>query len=762
MQRRSLAALAALTFSGTMYVAWNQQTRLPYGDHLRWVSSAFDASIFMQPDSGVDGGTTYDIVLWVSASYGSPLANYGPPYYSGIPRCLDDASICAYRAIADAGVVAAVEPDAGLGITPQVGAIQVLGRALNRPVILVDCPFPGAPVALYNLATCGMYGRMDDAVAFAVDAGATPRISILTDNSGGFNEARAGSPFSSYIANMTTHRNAILTHIAARADAGVAGYGGSHPVRFAFNSGTAQHYNAGGIAQHPYADDFVTYTSDAGTNSALCGELYFVETGADNLHPSQAGGIAMADLYGRCWARMLRPSPVYASAVLTNVVVESATDIRATFFLPCRAEGTCLDNVPITVDTTNVALQQTTGNVNSYGFHFYSSGVIQTPGAASSATGLACAGGSQYCDVRVTFANMPASFDSISYADTAQVNTAVSPTNARGGGGNFIARLNADAGAVCGADSPCGDWTVANVISGLSPYDGGPLDAAADAGFADAEVDAGFADAAADAGFADAAPDAAPSDSGIHPDAAVDAGPDAGAYSNQYFIASNGGYLSYNPSGGALNLTSTFTFCFALRDRVNNTFQSPIGRWGSPNDIIWGFGQLSNRTPRIYAVGFETGGIGFDINTPVWVNNTWIQACVVFNGTSSAAYINGVAASLTYNGTIPSTLTVSPSTPWHILAQGSTHADLDSVVFYDTVLTQAEMDDHRCAFTSITNVDGGANPCSGQSLGQVVANPGFIEAYLFDSPDAGPGASYTGTRDFSAVGSVSHTASPLP
>jgi hypothetical protein len=589
---------------------------------------------------------------------------------------------------------------------------------------------------------------MDDAVAFAVDAGATPRISILTDNSGGFNESRAGDPFVDYIADMTVHRDAILAHIAARADAGIAGYTGSHPVRFAFNSGTAQHYSNNGIAQHPYANDFVTYTSDAGTNSALCGELYFVETGTDQLHPNQAGGIAMADLYGRCWARMLRSSPIYASAVLTNVVVESATDIRATFFLPCRAEGTCLDNVPITLDTTNVALQQTTGNVNSYGFHFYSSGVIQTPGAASSATGLACAGGSQYCDVRVTFANMPASFDSISYADTAEPNTAVSPTNARGGGGNFIARLNADAGAVCGDDSPCGDWTVANVITGLSPYDGGPLDAAEDAGVADAaEEDAGLPDAAEDAGFADAA---------------ADAGLDAGAYSNQYFIASNGGYLSYAPDGGALDLTSTFTFCFALRDRINDAYQSPIGRWGSPDDMIWGFGQLAHISPRIYAVGFEQSGIGFDINTPVWVSDTWIHACVVYDGTSSAAYINGVAASLTYNGTIPTTLNVSAGTPWHILAQGSTHADLDSVVFYDTVLTQAEMDDHRCAFTSITNVDGGANPCSGQSLGQVVYNPGFIEAYLFDSPDAGPGASYTGTRDFSTIGSVSHTASPLP
>ena len=109
------------------------------------------------------------------------------------------------------------------------------------------------------------------------------------------------------------------------------------------------------------------------------------------------------------------------------------------------------------------------------------------------------------------------------------------------------------------------------------------------------------------------------------------------------------------------------------------------------------------------------------------------------------------------------TLDTTGGTPWHILPQGSTHADLDSVVFYDTVLTLAEMDDHRCALTTITGTgDGGPNPCSGQSLGQVVFNPGFIDAYLFDSPDAGPGASYTGTRDFTPIGSVTHTSSPLP
>ena len=415
-------------------------------------SSSFFAAIAetLAGDAGpaADAGAIYDIVLWVSASYGSPLDTYGPPYYSGVPRCLDDASICAYRAW-DGGVIPAVEFDAGVGITPQVGAAQVLGRALNRPVILVDCPFPGAQVASYNLPACGFYNKLDDAVAFAVDAGATPRISVLTDNSGGFRESRAGSSFSSYIADITVHRNAILSHIATRADAGVAGYSGSHPVRFAFNSGTAQQYDPGGIAQHPYADDFVTYTSDAGTNSTLCGELYFVETGIDELHPNQTGGIAMADLYGRCWARMLRPSPVYASAVLTDVDVLNSTQIRATFFLPCRAEGTCLDATPISLNESDVARQETAGNIDTYGFHFYNGATLQTPGAATLVAPEPCAGGSQYCTVVLGFASMPATFDRISYADTAEVNTAVSPTNSRAGGGNFIARLDADAGAVC-------------------------------------------------------------------------------------------------------------------------------------------------------------------------------------------------------------------------------------------------------------------------------------------------------------------------
>jgi hypothetical protein len=699
------------------------------------------------PDSGV-----YEVVLWLSASYGDPAWTYGPPYYTTPQRCSDDASVCAYRS-RGGSVTAAAEPtnDGGpldSGITPQIGAIQRMGAMLNRPVILVDRAFAGSAVASYS--TVDLLDDLDDAVAFAADAGAVARVSILTDNSGGYRELLNGDQFTDYITDLEVHRTAVNNHIAARVDAGVAGWLPS-TVTLALNAGTAQQWSVSGVARHTFNDDFVSWTDTPANNAALCGQLYHVETGVDELHPDQEGGRAMADLYGRCWARMASFPGRRASASLRGITMVDADSFRASFYVPCREEGTCLNNPPLALDTTNVVGQQSTNaDVLTYGFHFYLSGVLQQPGAVSNATFLSCPAPATVCDVQLDFASLP-NFDAISYADTAEVNTAVDPSNPKTGGGNFLSRLNSAADLrPCGVDLPCADWTVSNAFA-VSPYDGGPSDSGV------------HPDAAADAGVSDAAgEDAAPSDSGIHPDAAVDAGPDAGAYSNQYFIASNGGYLSYDPDGGALDLTSTFTFCFALRDRVNDAYQSPIGRWGSPNDIIWGFGQLAHLTPRIYAVGFETSGVGFDINTPVWVSNTWIHACVVFNGTSSTAYVNGVAASLTYNGTIPSTLTVSPSSPWHILAQGSTHADLDSVVFYDTVLTQAEMDDHRCAFTGITNIDGGANPCSGQSLGQVVYNPGFIEAYLFDSPDAGPGASYTGTRDFNAVGSVSHTASPLP
>jgi hypothetical protein len=747
MQRKSLAALAALTLSGTMVVAWNQKGRLSFGDHLRYVSSAFDASIFLQPDagppdSGLDGGVNYEIVVWVSASYGWPFSNQGAPYYSGPQYCSDDASICAYRSW-DGSIGPAVELDAGsppaFAITPQVGAIQALGRALDTPVILVDCAFPGAPVALYNLTNCGFFPRLDDAVALAVDAGATPRIGIMTDNSGGFNEARSGQPFSSYISALEVHRTAIRDHIALRADAGVAGWGGPHPLDFALNSGTAQQYGSG-IAQHPYAADFVEYTSDAGTNSSLCGELYFVETGPDNLHPDQAGGIAMADLYGRCWSRMARGTPTFASAVLTDVDVLSETQIRATFYLPCRSEGTCLDAVPISVDTTNVVLQQAVGNVNTYGFHFYSGATEQTPGVATSAVPEACAGGSQYCTVLVTFANMPASFDSISYADTALVGSAVSPTNPRGGGGNFIARLNPDAGAVCGADAPCGDWTVANVIAGVGPFDGGPVDAGPDSGI--------HADAAEDSGVH---PDAEPADSGVHPDAAP---VDGGTYNNTYFATGTDfQYLELDPVPPALNLLQNFTICMAVRNRGD--YAPPVSRWAGGNQMIWVMGRFGGS----WAVGIEVGGQG--LTGPVVVDNTWTHACVLFQGASSAVWINGTDQTISVNGPPPNPIT-DRGLPLRILGENpffnNTMSDVDSVAFYNTILSQSQMDAHRCVFTSIV----GGNPCTGQTLTDVVTTPGFVEAYLFDVL-GNAGLSYTGLYNMTAVnGGPGQSSSPLP
>jgi hypothetical protein len=116
------------------------------------------------------------------------------------------------------------------------------------------------------------------------------------------------------------------------------------------------------------------------------------------------------------------------------------------------------------------------------------------------------------------------------------------------------------------------------------------------------------------------------------------------------------------------------------------------------------------------------------------------------------------------NGTPPATIT-DDNVVHHILGDSVspfTSTDVDSIVFYSDVITQAEADDHRCAFTGITNIDGGANPCSGQSLGQVVFNADFVEAYLFDDPDAGPGVSYTGNNDFTVNGTLLQTASPLP
>jgi hypothetical protein len=719
MQNRSLAALAALTLSGGAVVAWNQLGPLSWGDRLQLVTPNFDASIWYPPDSGpgVPDSGVIDIVLWLSQSYGDPGSNYGPPYYSGVQYCSDDATVCAYRA-EDGGVFAAVEPDSGLGITPQVGAIQVLGRALDRPVVLIDRAFPGAFVSAYSTVT--MLSDLDDAVSWVNAQGAQARISILTDNSGGYREALNGDPFSTYTTALEVHRTAVNDHIASRIDAGTPGWLPSFSgVRFALNSGTAQQWGPGGISRHPYNGDFVPYTDNLANNAALCGQLYNVETGIDELHPDVAGGIAMADLYGRCWERMIQGTPTRVSASLQGVTMLDSTTLRATFFVPCRAEGVCSDDPPISLNTTAVVGQQTAGNVLTYGFHFYLSGVLQTPGAATAVTPLSCPVPATLCDVEIEFASLP-NFDQISYADTAEPNTAVSPTNPRGGGGNFIANINPDAGGTCGDYSPCGDWTVSNVVS-VSPFDAG----------ADGGVDGG-----------------------------VDGGPDGGVYTNQYFIESNsGGYLELNPVPAALNLLGDFTVCFAVRNR--GTFAPPISRWqagGAAQEMFWFMGRIGSE----WATGIEQGGQGMTVTSPTVVDDQWTHVCLIIAGALSQTWIDGQLATFVVNGPPPNPVT-DDGVPLRFLGENplySANSDLDSVVFYNAILSQTDMDAHRCVLTNIV----GGNPCSGQVLADVQNTTGYVEAYLFDLLGS-PETSYSNTlnRNFSAGGSgVNQVASPLP
>lgn len=709
------------------------------------------------PDSGV-----YEVVLWLSASYGDPSWTYGPPYYTTPQRCSDDASVCAYRS-RGGSVTAAAEPtnDGGpldSGITPQIGAIQRMGAMLNRPVILVDRAFAGSPVASYS--TVDLLDDLDDAVAFAADAGAVARVSILTDNSGGYRELLNGDQFTDYITDLEVHRTAVNNHIAARVDAGVAGWLPS-TVALALNAGTAQQWGVSGLARHTFNDDFVTWTDTPANNAALCGQLYHVETGTDQLHPDQEGGQAMADLYGRCWARMALFPGRRASASLRGITMVDADSFRASFYVPCREEGTCLNNPPLALDTTNVVGQESTNaDVLTYGFHFYLSGVLQQPGAVSNASFLSCPAPATVCDVQLDFASLP-NFDAISYADTAEVNTAVDPSNPKTGGGNFLSRLNSSADLrPCGVDLPCADWTVANAFA-VSPYDGGPSDSGV---HPDAAADAGASDAAAE--------DAAPSDSGIHADAAVDAGPDAGAYNNGYFLESDGGYLELAANNAPLNLLSTFSICLVARtDTVesppgtwSNQYQPPYKRWFFGSEMIWLFGNIGGE----WVTGVQAGGTGFDIDSPTISSGVWTHLCMAYDNSSTVFYVNGVArsadAGVTVNGSPPASIT-DDNVVHHILGDSVspfTATDVDSIVFYSGVINQSAADDHRCAFTGITNIDGGANPCSGQSLGQVVFHPDFVEAYLFDNPDAGPGQSYTGNNDFTVNGTLLQTASPLP
>lgn len=701
------------------------------------------------PDSGV-----YEVVLWLSASYGDPAWTYGPPYYTTPQRCSDDASVCAYRA-RDGVVTAAAEPtnDGGpldSGITPQIGAIQRMGAMLNRPVILVDRAFAGSPVASYS--TTALLDDLDDAVAYAADAGAVARVSILTDNSGGYRELLNGDLFTDYITDLEVHRTAVNNHIAARVDAGVAGWLPS-TVTLALNAGTAQQWGVSGVARHTFNDDFVTWTDTPANNAALCGQLYHVETGVDELHPDQEGGQAMADLYGRCWARMVSFPGRRASASLRGITMVDADSFRASFYIPCREEGTCLNNPPVSLNTTDVVGQQSTNaDVLTYGFHFYLAGVLQQPGAVSNATFLSCPAPATVCDVQLDFASLP-NFDAISYADTAEVNTAVSPNNPKTGGGNFLVRLNSAADLrPCGVDLPCADWTVANAFA-VSPYDAGPSDSGV---HPDAAADAGVSDAAAE--------DAAPSDSGIHPDAAVDAGPDAGAYNNAYFLESDGGYLELAANNTPLNLLSTFSICLVARTDTAVQYQPPYKRWFFGSNMIWLFGNIGGE----WVTGIEQTGTGFDIDTPTISSGTWTHLCMAYDNSATVMYVNGVARSMdagvTVNGSPP--VTITDDNVVHQILGDSVGAyvdtDVDSIVFYSDVITQAQADSHRCAFTTITNIDGGANPCSGQSLGQVVFDTDFVEAYLFDNPDAGPGRSYSGNNDFTVNGALLQTASPLP
>lgn len=630
------------------------------------------------PDTGVDvgfpDGGQYFLVLATGASYRDPGSTQGLAYYTEPYRCSGDAA-CAFR-VTGGTVVEAEETETN--IRPQVGSIQQAVRETQIPTIMIDRGFPGTAVGDYDLS--GMLTDLDTAAAWAADRDANICPVLLSDLSACYADAVSGEPWSTCETSLEAMRTTFEDRMALRIGAATAGWASAcTSLDLMVNQGNAQHFGGGGVARHPYTDDLVSYAAAADIHLGY--QLMAMTSGADNLHPDTAGGQVIADLEGAAWAKVLDGESA-DGPTLVGVTVTGADSLALSFTVPCLARGSCANDPPITVDTTTIVPQES-ATVDTYGLHFYSSGTLQTPPAISSATPAACA--SSPCTVNVTFAaNLPASFDSVSYADTGVVNTAVDPSNPGGGGGNFVIELN-PAVATCGVSTPCAEWPMGNVITGLSPYDSGiPPDSGADSGVSDS--------GAGDTG-----------------------GPDAGSISNTQFVDLPT-TANYYVAAANATLSGAESICMGGWFRRGNASASSfISQWAiGMGDLRFWLGILDAGLPSFgvaFGIGRDFSGGNIGVGT-----RAHLVACFQ-QGSGSGGTINlwrnGALANGTLNTPIPDDLDTASLDDLWISEEGSNDSEQDDVFFLtstasEMLLTDTQVERIFCLTRQASDPDLGA------------------------------------------------------
>jgi hypothetical protein len=262
-----------------------------------------------------------------------------------------------------------------------------------------------------------------------------------------------------------------------------------------------------------------------------------------------------------------------------------------------------------------------------------------------------CAAGLTQCTAILTFASALPAFDEISYADYGNADqTTVGPTNAQAAGGNFFIPLAST--EQCGASSPCGDWTVGNVVSS-SPYDGGPVDSGPDAGFPD---------------------------SGVPPDGGVDAGVD----NTNATFATFGSSESLEWADTETGLVDAVATCMFVWWRADEDVQNAVITQFNTgfNDLRFWLGRAPPTQPSFGTSNPSlTFGVGQDWSTSLSSPTRGHFGVCFWDGTIRQ-WRNGVVDDGTTNGTLQTDLTISGTPGPMFIPETGTSATLDEIVIF--------------------------------------------------------------------------------
>ncbi|MEQ8278318.1 MAG: hypothetical protein RMA76_38100 [Deltaproteobacteria bacterium] len=666
----------------------------------------------------------FRVALFVGASYLDPLSTYGPSTFTTAVGCSRaDGGVCAWEA-ADGGVFpAGDDPDGGPRF--QTRAVHRIVADRDEEWIMIASPNGGQEVNAYNSGI--LIDGLDAAAAWAASQGRTILPVVLVENSGGYANALDGDSFATYQAEVEAFQAAIESHISTEIGSATAGWSSLYTgLALIPNGGGAQYYGVSGIARHPYAPDFPGWgTGDP--DVAIAGQFYFVETGADQLHPDVTGANAIGELYAHV-IQVVVDTGDYRPLTPTSVTVVDEDTITATFFAPCRARGTCAvasPTSPIALNTTDVVAQECAGVV-TYGWCFYLAGVLVTPGGAVSAvTPASCPAPQQTCDVTFDFAAPIGDFDEVSFGDTGVVNTPVDPTSPDEGGTN-VAAARTDH---CGTDT-CTEFALGAVFPSTLSRDGGvPDSGASDSG----PSDSGVADSGpSDSGVADSGPadsgvsDAGPSDAGSSPDAATFASAESVEFN------ASGGNLSLAVSSGALDDLDGHTVLYWISNP--GLFEPGVSRWGSGGASTeqWWFGVVTgnaNNGSVHWAIGLEAGG-GAGMDCGGTMTAGWDQVGFSYDGATQTVHCfeDGAFNDGTTVGTIPTSLN-DEDQPISIGLSGH-QSDVDAVSYFSCALTEAEALQVYCSTHGASGDDNSAACATASGGGGVVDEDDFGEYVL--------------------------------